>query len=189
MCLQRAGQVKEGSEEGGQRCCQGCKKRRTKSASGKSVASYQLKPTDITASKLSLQLALKQVTLRNNDRKLRKNSPICSVLISLIESMLYHLLCFFQESTQVEEMDFSAGMYGPAPLNQSQTRLDRKVHRVSQLDASLIDQKVWIRGRLHTSRAKGKQCFFVLRQQQATVQCLVAVSETISKAFVKFVAG
>lgn len=93
------------------------------------------------------------------------------------------------ESTQVEEMDFSAGMYGPAPLNQSQTRLDRKVHRVSQLDASLIDQKVWIRGRLHTSRAKGKQCFFVLRQQQATVQCLVAVSETISKAFVKFVAG
>ena len=80
-------------------------------------------------------------------------------------------------------------MYGNAPLNQSQEKLNKKVYKVSELGSNLIDQKVWVRGRLHTSRAKGKQCFFVLRQQQYTVQCLVAVSEAVSKAFVKFAAG
>ena len=48
-------------------------------------------------------------------------------------------------------------------------------------------QSVWIRARLHTSRAKGKQCFFVLRQQQFTVQCITFVSEDISKQMVKFI--
>lgn len=32
----------------------------------------------------------------------------------------------------------------------------------------------------------GKQCFIVLRQQQYTVQCLIAVSEVVSKFMVKF---
>ena len=32
----------------------------------------------------------------------------------------------------------------------------------------------------------GKQCFIVLRQQQYTVQCLVAVSDMVSKLMVKF---
>lgn len=32
----------------------------------------------------------------------------------------------------------------------------------------------------------GKQCFIVLRQQQYTVQCLVAVSDVVSKLMVKF---
>ena len=34
----------------------------------------------------------------------------------------------------------------------------------------------------------GKQCFFVVRQQQYTIQCLLAVSESISKQMVKFAA-
>jgi len=46
---------------------------------------------------------------------------------------------------------------------------------------------VTIRGRLHTSRAKGKQCFFVLRQQQHTVQCIAFVSSKISKQMIKFI--
>ena len=33
----------------------------------------------------------------------------------------------------------------------------------------------------------GKQCFFVLRQQQNTIQCITFVSETVSKQMVKFV--
>lgn len=61
--------------------------------------------------------------------------------------------------------------------------------RVGDVGTSLVEKKIWIRGRLHTSRAKGKQCFFLLRQQQFSVQCLLAVGETVSKAFVKFVAG
>merc|ERR1712223_1852499 len=57
---------------------------------------------------------------------------------------------------------------------------------VSILSNKLKDQDVWVRARLHTSRAKGKQCFFVLRQQQFTVQCILYVSEEISKHMVKF---
>ena len=74
-------------------------------------------------------------------------------------------------------------------MNQSQEKLERSVLKVGDLGTSVIDKKIWSRGRLHTSRAKGKQCFFLLRQQQSTVQCLLAVSESTSKAFVKFVAG
>lgn len=49
--------------------------------------------------------------------------------------------------------------------------------------------QIWLRGRLHTSRAKGKQCFFVLREQQFTLQCLLSVSEKLSKQMVKYVAN
>jgi hypothetical protein len=43
---------------------------------------------------------------------------------------------------------------------------------------------------LNTSVLKhftGKQCFFVLRQQHNTVQCLAYVSESISKQMIKFI--
>ena len=33
----------------------------------------------------------------------------------------------------------------------------------------------------------GKQCFFVLRQQQFTVQCIAYVSEDVSKQMIKFI--
>lgn len=91
--------------------------------------------------------------------------------------------------TQSEEVDYSSGLYGSSGLNQSQVKLEYTVTRVSDIGISSLDAKIWTRGRLHTSRAKGKQCFFLLRQQQSTVQCLLAVSDTISKAFVKFAAG
>lgn len=58
---------------------------------------------------------------------------------------------------------------------------------VDVLNAKLKDQDVWVRARLHTSRAKGKQCFFVLRQQHCTVQCIAYVSEFVSKQMVKFI--
>lgn len=83
---------------------------------------------------------------------------------------------------------------------------DRVFVDVKNLMTALADNSVWIRGRLHTSRAKGnyyyniflllfvcqhdlflgKQCFMVVRQQQWSVQVLVVVSNTISKQFVKF---
>ena len=90
---------------------------------------------------------------------------------------------------QVEEIDYSVGFYGNAGMNQSQEKIERSVVRVGDIGSTVVDKKIWARGRLHTSRAKGKQCFFLLRQQQSTIQCLLAVSETISKAFVKFAAG
>lgn len=48
---------------------------------------------------------------------------------------------------------------------------------------------MWIRARLHTSRARGKQCFIVLRQREYSVQVLINVSEKVSKAMVKFSSG
>jgi aspartyl-tRNA synthetase len=42
---------------------------------------------------------------------------------------------------------------------------------------------------LHTSRAKGKQVFIVLRQQEATVQALASVSPDTSRQMIKFLAS
>jgi aspartyl-tRNA synthetase len=57
---------------------------------------------------------------------------------------------------------------------------------VNQLKNHKGTDIVWVRGRVHTSRCKGKQCFLVLRQQSSTVQILISVNEQISKQMVKF---
>uniref|UniRef100_A0A8C9TF60 Aspartate--tRNA ligase, cytoplasmic n=1 Tax=Scleropages formosus TaxID=113540 RepID=A0A8C9TF60_SCLFO len=72
---------------------------------------------------------------------------------------------------------------------QSQARLDRVLVRVQDLTAEKAGQLLWVRARIHTSRAKGKQCFLVLRQQQFNVQALVAVGDRASKQMVKFAAN
>jgi len=84
--------------------------------------------------------------------------------------------------------DVSVGKYGVQEMNQSKTKPSTVLTPVRELGVKLSEQKVTVRGRLHTSRAKGKQCFFVLRQQSASVQCLAFVSETVSKQMVKFIA-
>ncbi len=59
---------------------------------------------------------------------------------------------------------------------------------MSDLNLDLVDTKVWLRGRLFVSRkTTNKQCFFTIRQRFHTVQALVTVGETVSKAMVKFV--
>nr|CAD7257494.1 unnamed protein product [Timema shepardi] len=87
---------------------------------------------------------------------------------------------------EAEAEDYSSGNYGQPAMIQSEEKLSRTFVGVKDLSEELADQKVWVRGRLHTSRAKGKQCFVVLRQQQYTVQCLIAVNEDVSKQMVKF---
>ena len=99
----------------------------------------------------------------------------------------------------------SAGKYGNQEMNQSKTKPNIAITHIGDLGVNLNEKTVTIRGRLHTSRAKGKQCFMVIRQQQVfcildanyircnivnysqvTVQCLVYVSENVSKQMVKF---
>lgn len=63
---------------------------------------------------------------------------------------------------------------------------ERNFVKVSDLSGHIGNAALWVRGRVHTSRSKGKQCFLVVRQQSSTVQCVIAVNETISKQFVKF---
>lgn len=89
-----------------------------------------------------------------------------------------------------EEADVSAGRYGSyGILRSDRTIADRVLHKLHQVLNMTEGTTVWIRGRLHTSRAKGKQCFFVLRQSDLTIQCLLSVSDSISKQMIKFGAG
>lgn len=87
-------------------------------------------------------------------------------------------------------VDVSEGKYGNFPLIRSDKRIEeRKFTYIKDLNKTISGNYVWIRARLHTSRARGKQCFIVLRQKEFSVQVLVNVSETISKAMVKFASG
>lgn len=54
-------------------------------------------------------------------------------------------------------MDVSVGCYGLMNMIQSTEKLeDRKFKAIKDLNKELEDQIIWLRGRLHTSRAKGK---------------------------------
>lgn len=93
-----------------------------------------------------------------------------------------------QETTGDESKDYSADLYGVTKMIQSTAKhADRNFVVVHDLSTCQKDALVWVRGRVHTSRAKGKQCFLVLRQQSSTVQCVLAVNDsTVSKQMVKF---
>ncbi|CAG9855862.1 unnamed protein product [Phyllotreta striolata] len=85
------------------------------------------------------------------------------------------------------EVDVSIGKYGNLPVITSEKKdVERKFTYVLDLNKTLSGQTVWVRARLHTSRARGKQCFIVLRQREYTVQALLNVSEAVSKPMVKF---
>merc|ERR1711892_85606 len=84
--------------------------------------------------------------------------------------------------------DISSGKYGVQEMNQSKEKPSTVLTPVKELGMKMNEKMVTIRGRLHTSRAKGKQCFFVIRQQQVTIQCLAFVNESISKQMVNFIA-
>lgn len=89
-----------------------------------------------------------------------------------------------------EQEDTSVGKYGQIKMIQSiEPHDDRKFAHIKDLNTELAGQVVWIRGRLHTSRAKGKQCFIVLRQQSHSIQGLAAVNDNISKQMVKFISA
>jgi aspartyl-tRNA synthetase len=93
-----------------------------------------------------------------------------------------------ENSNPVADVDVSEGKYGSYGIMRSEEKvIDR--HLVKLSDLPEMDKTVWIRGRLHTSRAKGKQCFLVLRQSQLTIQGIMTVNEIISKQMLKFVAS
>lgn len=87
-----------------------------------------------------------------------------------------------------DEEDISIDMYGILPMNQSKTRLYQQRTKIDYFEHSKVpdDFIVHLRARVHSTRAKGKQCFMVLRQQSATIQAIISVSDTISKQMVKF---
>jgi hypothetical protein len=87
--------------------------------------------------------------------------------------------------------DPSASRFGDLELNRSQSdpskRYDRKFTKVHELDESLAGQEVLVRGRLHGSRATGKKMvFLVVREQFATVQANLFVSEEVSQGMAEY---
>jgi aspartyl-tRNA synthetase len=80
--------------------------------------------------------------------------------------------------------------YGDYGLMQSGASFaDKKIDftNISDLDASFADKTVWIRGRLHTSRVKGKSCFAVIRHQIYSVQICGFAGEKFTKEMLKFI--
>ncbi|XP_061400766.1 aspartate--tRNA ligase, cytoplasmic [Musca vetustissima] len=83
--------------------------------------------------------------------------------------------------------DVSAGCYGLyGIINSKEKHEERNFVTVVDLKEHVGKAPVWVRGRVHTSRAKGKQCFLILRQNSSTVQCILAVGDKVSKQMVKF---
>lgn len=99
-----------------------------------------------------------------------------------------HKLASGKVEEKVEEADdYAKHRYGQPKMIQSESKfLERKFANVWDLSQHINSAPVWVRGRVHTSRSKGKQCFLVLRQKSNTVQCLIAVNEELSKQMVKF---
>lgn len=97
-----------------------------------------------------------------------------------------------EEEYKKDPNDPSAHLFGELELNRSQSdpeqRYARKFTAVKDLEEAHNGQEVLVRGRLHASRATGKMCFVVIREQFATVQAVLAVSESISKGMVTFAA-
>lgn len=81
--------------------------------------------------------------------------------------------------------------YGDMKLIQSDGSTDRTLVSIKDVKADLVGQTIWLRGRLHSSRCKGKQAFFVLRQQQFTIQAILRVAEgtLVTKEMINFAAG
>eukprot|EP00002_Diphylleia_rotans_P017779 TRINITY_DN344_c0_g1_i1.p1 TRINITY_DN344_c0_g1~~TRINITY_DN344_c0_g1_i1.p1 ORF type:complete len:662 (+),score=216.02 TRINITY_DN344_c0_g1_i1:58-2043(+) len=89
-------------------------------------------------------------------------------------------------ASKVNANDFNTDTFGDLPLVQSQYETTRTFTHVIELNASLVGKNVWVRARLHNSRAKGKTCFLVLREQSATVQAAMFVGDSIPKEMVKY---
>lgn len=81
--------------------------------------------------------------------------------------------------------------YGDMKLIQSDGLTSRSLIPIKNVQATLVGQQIWIRGRLHSSRCKGKQAFFVLRQQHFTIQAILRVAEgtSVTKEMINFASG
>lgn len=88
-----------------------------------------------------------------------------------------------------EEQQQPYGTYGLMQSGAAFAEKKIEFTPINQLDASLDGKTVWIRGRLHTSRCKGKTCFVSIRHQIYTVQVCGFVNENFTKEMVKFIGG
>uniref|UniRef100_A0A1I7VKB6 Aspartate--tRNA ligase, cytoplasmic n=2 Tax=Loa loa TaxID=7209 RepID=A0A1I7VKB6_LOALO len=104
-----------------------------------------------------------------------------------LEKKAEHATACVEENVKEVEEDVSEGRYGTYGIIQSAERRELDFTDVKDVLASLEGQEIWIRGRLHTSRIKGKTCFIIIRQRMCSIQGMLFVGEEISKQMLKFV--
>ncbi|EYB84467.1 hypothetical protein Y032_0316g2298 [Ancylostoma ceylanicum] len=85
--------------------------------------------------------------------------------------------------------DVSIGMYGNYGMIQSADKKDIMFSQLNKISANIHGQEIWVRGRVHAIRTKGKTCFLVLRQRFYTAQVMLFVGDKISKQMLKFVSN
>jgi len=92
-----------------------------------------------------------------------------------------------QQQTQgsADAVDELAHLFADAELICSKEPSGRTFVNISTLDESRVGETVWIRARVHTSRAVGKGVFLLLRQSLHSVQAIAWQGERVSKGFVK----
>uniref|UniRef100_A0A673GSA9 Aspartate--tRNA ligase, cytoplasmic n=1 Tax=Sinocyclocheilus rhinocerous TaxID=307959 RepID=A0A673GSA9_9TELE len=69
--------------------------------------------------------------------------------------------------------------YGICPMVQSQQKLDRPLVRVQDLTPEKAEQQIWVRARIHTSRAKGKPA--LTKAQGLTKESIIDVEAVVKK--------
>ena len=84
-----------------------------------------------------------------------------------------------------EEDAAMKALYGDSPLINSSVITEKQYREIREIP-SWVGQSIWLRSRLHTTRAVGKGAFLVMRQGLETVQAIVWQSENCSKSMVKY---
>lgn len=88
------------------------------------------------------------------------------------------------------ESDALAHLYGDAPLICSKTMTDRVFKNIEDLSVEKdADTVIWMRARVHTSRAVSKGVFLLLRQQVHTIQAIAWQGAEVPKALIKYAAS
>jgi lysyl-tRNA synthetase class II len=80
----------------------------------------------------------------------------------------------------------NTALYGDLPLINSAVITEKIYKDIDELTEDMAGFKVWVRTRLHSTRAVGKGCFAVLRQRMESVQAVMFQGEEISKNMVKY---
>jgi len=85
--------------------------------------------------------------------------------------------------------DCAEGKYGKLPMINSAVLFDRDLVNVADLGAKCAGREVWLRARVHNLRIQSaKLGFIVLRQQQSSIQCVLAADgKTCSKQMIEYV--
>lgn len=86
----------------------------------------------------------------------------------------------------IEENTELNHLFGDYPLIQSTVITDKIYKDVEDLTEDHAGFKIWIRARIHASRAVGKGCFLILRQRIDSVQAVMFQGATVPKGMVKY---